>query len=224
MRILVLDTETAGLDPKDGVCEIAIIEVDENLNPVETFSSLIDPEGPISPQASGVHGIVGEDVKDAPTLEEFFEIILQDRYKHEDVIAVGHNVKFDLGFVGHCFKGEITPLCTLRLARHLYPDAPDHKLQTLRYAFGLESKGETDNHRALGDTLRCLNLLMRMSEDTGYSVPQLIELSVTPIKVQTMPFGKHKGLQLSELPYQYKKWLLDKAEIDDDLRCSLQSA
>ena len=218
MRTIVIDTETAGLDPKDGVVDLAIIEIDENFEPIAEFESLIDPEGPISPSASGVHGIVAEDVADAPTLQQFFDTTGAGVYCEEALFVVGHNVRVDLGFLAEHLRGEVVPVDTLRLARHLYPDAENHKLQTLRYAFGLEAGAA---HRAYGDTLLCLNFLRKMAEETGYSVEQLANLSAKPIIVDKMPFGKHKGLPLDDLPRGYRNWLLDKADIHDDLRFSL---
>lgn len=219
-RTIVLDTETAGLDPKDGIVDLAIIEVDRNFDPIATFESLIDPEGPISPSASGVHGITVEDVADAPTLQQFFDTTEAGVYCDAPLYVVGHNIKFDLNFLDGHFRGEVIPVCTLRLARKLYPDAENHKLQTLRYQFGLEAGAA---HRAYGDTLLCLNLLRRMAEDTGYSIDQLANMSHQPIRITKMAFGKHKGMPLDELPSHYRRWLLDKADIDDDLRYSLTS-
>lgn len=218
MRAIVIDTETAGLDPRDGVVDLAIIEIDENFDPIATFESLIDPEGPISPSASGVHGITVEDVADAPTLQQFFDTTDAGVYCEEPLYVIGHKVGFDIGFLAEHLRGEIIPVCTLRLARQLYPDAENHKLQTLRYMFGLEAGTA---HRAYGDTLLCLNFLRRMAEETGLSIEQLAEMSSRPIHVKNMPFGKHKGLPLDELPRGYRNWLLDKADIDEDLRHSL---
>jgi exodeoxyribonuclease X len=219
-RIIVTDTETAGLDPKDGVVEIAILELDQNLEVIASHYSLIDPEGPISPSASGVHGIVYDDVKDAPTLSQFFDMNGIQDYCHSPLIVIGHNVKFDIGFLANHLRGEIRPVCTLRLARALYKDVENHKLQTLRYQLGLEAGSA---HSAHGDAILCLNFLYRMIEETGYSLEELEALSVRPLQIEKMPFGKHKGMPLCDLPTSYRNWLLDKAEIDNDLRHSLMA-
>lgn len=218
MRTLVIDTETAGLDPKDGVVEVALIEVDGNLDPVVTHHSLIDPEGPISASASGVHGIVFADVADSPTLRQFFDMDGVRDYCRGPLTVIGHNVDFDIRFLARYLPDNITKVCTLRLARHLYPDAENHKLQTLRYQFGLEAGSA---HSADGDAILCLNFLRRMMDDTGFTLAEMAALSARPITVTKMPFGKHKGTPLDALPRSYRTWLLDKAEIDDDLRGSL---
>jgi len=36
-----------------------------------------------------------------------------------------------------------------------------------------------------------------------------------------MPFGKHKGLMLADLPGDYKQWLLAQGDIDPYLRKAL---
>lgn len=219
-RTITTDTETAGLDPKDGVVDLAIIEVDENLEIIASYSSLIDPEGPISPSASGVHGIVYADVADAPTLDQFFDMPGVRDYCHEPLYVVGHNIQFDLRFLANHLRGEIIPVCTLRLARKLYPNVENHKLQTLRFELGIEA-GEGNSHSAHSDTVLSLNLLRHIAAETGYNIEQLANMANQPIKIEKMPFGKHKGLPLDELPSGYRRWLLDKADIDDDLLYSL---
>jgi len=37
----------------------------------------------------------------------------------------------------------------------------------------------------------------------------------------TMPFGKHKGMLLSDIPSDYKQWLLTQGDIDPNLRKAL---
>lgn len=217
-RAIVIDTETAGLDPKDGVVEIALIEIDENFDPINSYTSLIDPEGPISPSASGVHGIVAADVADAPTLQQFFDEPGISDYCESDMYVIGHNVAFDLRFIESHLRGEIRPVCTLRLARHIFPAAENHKLQTLRYMLGLEAGSA---HSAHGDAILCLNFLLRLSNETGMTLPELAALSEKPLVIEKMPFGKHRGVPLEEIPGSYRKWLLEVAEIDNDLRHSL---
>ena len=74
LRYYIVDTETSGTDETAGVCEVAFLEIDENFNELARVQSLIDPEVMISPSASGIHGLVDDDVKDFPTLSEFFGV------------------------------------------------------------------------------------------------------------------------------------------------------
>ena len=78
-RYIVGDTETSGLSASPGVCEIAWAEIDEQGNVLDLQHSLIDPEVPICPAASGVHHITDDMVADAPTMEEFFTVANYDQ-------------------------------------------------------------------------------------------------------------------------------------------------
>ena len=217
MRTIILDTESASLDPKDGIVEIAIIEVDQNFETIEMHHSLIDPEGPISFSASGVHGIVSADVQDAPTLYQFFDTPETRKYTEEDLLIIGHNIPFDIRMVGEYLTEGCIPVCTLRLARSMYPEAENHRLQTLRYMFGLEAGAA---HSALGDTILTQNLVKMIASDLGEDAYGLMEICKNPLKVHRMSFGKHFGSLLHDLPSHYVSWLL-KQDLDDDLRHSL---
>jgi DNA polymerase III epsilon subunit-like protein len=96
---LVLDTETSGLGPKDGPCEIAMLVVDDNLNVIKEYVSLIDPEVPITVGAYNIHGINDRMVYDAPTLPEYFRVVLSNVFDAEPIRLIAHNAPFDLKFV-----------------------------------------------------------------------------------------------------------------------------
>ncbi len=68
--IIFFDLETTGIDvSKDRIVEIALIKVHVN-GSEETKEMRINPEMPIPAEASAVHGIFDEDVKDCPTFKE----------------------------------------------------------------------------------------------------------------------------------------------------------
>lgn len=219
MRVIVLDTETTGLADPIGVCELAYIEIDP-ATLLEKFRahSLIDPEMPISASASGVHRITNDMVQDAPTLDEFFKIVLQDPFANEDVIMIAHNARFDYSLVER-YLGRSLTLCTLKLAKRVFPDAENHKLATLKYLLGLGTGGHS--HGAMTDVEDALDLLYKIVEKTGYNLSELLEFQETPLLVTHMPFGKHKGLRLVDVPKSYLVWLMKQDNIDPDLEYSL---
>ncbi len=212
MKLLVLDTETTGVNDTDKVVELAWIEVDEDLQVLDRVQSLIDPEMQIPPGASGVHGITDRHVVNAPTLPEFFEFIAPQT--DEPILMIAHNAAFDVKFVkGHMPVTDV--LCTMRLAKHLYPNSPDFRLQTLRYVFGVES--DAIAHGAAGDCDVCLLVLRAMLEDSKLSLTEATELAKRPIRYTTMQFGKHKGEALADVPSGYKRWLFNQPDVDPDL-------
>ncbi len=68
--IAFFDLETTGLDvSKDRIVEIAVLKVLPG-DRKERFYSLVNPEMPIDPRATAVHGITNEKVADAPTFAQ----------------------------------------------------------------------------------------------------------------------------------------------------------
>lgn len=216
--ITVLDTETASL--QGGVCDLAIAKINENLEVEWSVESLIDPEVPISASASGIHHITDEMVWDQPTLSEFMEM-----HNHplgsDDLVVIGHNVQFDCRMLGVHLPETYRKLCTLKLARNMWPELENHKLQTLRYQFKLDAGTA---HRAMGDVMTCISLLRYVAELKGTDLAGVMELARKPLSPDTkFPFGKHKGTPLKNVPKSYVRWVLEKTEIDPDLREALAS-
>ena len=219
-RLIVLDTETSGLEEPSGVCEVAWVEFNHHFQIVDKQHSLIDPQVPISPSASGIHHITNAMVADKPTLEEFFDLVLGNPFEGQSVLMVAHNAPFDYKYVNQYLGESSQKLCTLKLARIVYPDAPDHKLPTLKYMLGI---AEGASHNALADVEACFGLLCDMSNRTGLDLEGLIRLHNTPIRITSMPFGKHKGVELTKLPRSYISWLLNLDNLDENLRFSLEN-
>lgn len=158
---------------------------------------------------------------------------------------VAHNYQYDKTILESTFNrlGEIKSikdldkkkwLCTYRLSKHLFKpneEDPDlnYQLNYLRYSFNLPADGMTV-HRAGDDSAVCLMLLKVIAEvvlssfeDTFDDLPSsfslgdyLIEIANSPIIYDVMPFGKHKGLKMTEVPDEYFKWMLNKSNILDE--------
>jgi len=221
-RIIVGDIESTGLGTDAGIVEIAWIELNDSGETKASFHSLIDPGIPIPHGASAIHGITDAMVTHEPTIEEFMQMHNYPLQEGE-IILVAHNAAFDFRFFGKHIKNALTPCCTLRLARHIYPDADNHKLSTLRYYLDLAG-AHKDAHSAMGDVKVLHALLARMGQDTGLSFTELHELANSNLPVRKMPFGKHKGVALAALDSNYVKWLLTKCEnLDENLRFSLNN-
>lgn len=224
LQILITDTETSGMSKKDGICQLGFVEVNPNLEEINRWESLIDPECPITPEASGVHGIVDADVEYAPTMAEAMSQVLVPTYgQFDNILFISHNTPFDRRFL-QPYWGIAWNLCTLRLARKLIPQAPNHKLQTLKYFLELEVETkQSEAHSALADSLDVLALLKYLVKLSGADIFDLMGFAARPEKVTHMPFGKHKGTLLEDLPPQYRAWLLGLDDLSDDIRWSLTS-
>ena len=218
MRLFAGDTETANADrTPGGVCEVALIELTEDLEYVTHFESRIDPEMAICPGASGVHGITNDEVEGCPTLSEWSELI-----HLRELGLAAHNVEFDATKLSGVFTIPIT-VDTLRLARRAYPQAPNHKLSTLVYYLGLPRPGG-NFHGAMTDTWALFYLLKQLAVDL--EAPTFTKLSVlsnTPILLEKFPnFGKHAGEDFDKVPKSYLEWCSRSlTEMDMDLKFTI---
>jgi DNA polymerase-3 subunit epsilon len=68
MRQIVLDTETTGLDPKQGhrIVEVAAIELINRKVSERSFHRYLNPEREIDSGAAEVHGLTLERLQDEP--------------------------------------------------------------------------------------------------------------------------------------------------------------
>jgi DNA polymerase III epsilon subunit-like protein len=218
IRYILGDTETTDATPDAGVCEIAFVEVDEDLNILWSEHSLIDPQKKITASASGVHGITNLEVCEAPTLQEWFDIILGRRLTG-NVVFMGHKVEFDLRHFKPYIEHLAGTLCTLKLAKRFLTDAENHKLQTLMFQYNLH---RDKSHSADGDVRTTLSLLRLLKKRSGMDLMSLALLSQQPLFVPKWPFGKHKDKPLW-YDMSYVDWAMkNMKELDSDLKWSLE--
>lgn len=156
MNVLFLDTETTGF----GNCrliEIAYAHLDGDVT-----SFRCRPPIAIEAQASAVHGMTEEMLKDLPLFEELPQY--PDVKKLiESSVVVAHNASFDIGVLEREGIYVESFIDTKRISRLLYSSLKSHRMQDLKDFFFLETKGET--HSAGGDVFVLRELFKRMSAD-----------------------------------------------------------
>ena len=98
MRYIVLDTETTGLDPDDGhkIIEIGCIEILNRNITNNTFHKYLNPNREIDVEASKIHGLTNNFLKDKPVFEEIYQE-LKEYISNSPIII--HNAPFDIGFL-----------------------------------------------------------------------------------------------------------------------------
>lgn len=215
----LVDTETTGVTKTDCVCEIAFLRIDNQCKVLGEGYSLINPQKQIHYAASAVNGITDEMVADAPTITEYMESI-GNPFLFRDVVFIAHNASFDHGMLKDFVHEEAKILDTLRLSRILYPHADSHKQAVLASMLGVKVAREKA-HSADGDLDVLRQILECMCRDAKTNVFGLLDVQKQPVPILKMPFGKHRGSKLSELPKDYISWLLNKATIEEDLRAAL---
>ena len=164
--LVVVDVETTGCDPRrHRVTEVATIHSRGDV--LESIQcTLVNAGDPVPEKIARFTGITTEMLQDAPLSEEIFASWSgQLEGKH----FVGHHVRFDLGFLveechrcGHPLHPLPPTICTVLMARRLFPHLKSRTLPALKETFSLPVE---KSHRAQDDALACFYLLRRLYEE-----------------------------------------------------------
>lgn len=164
----VIDVETTGLSPASGrIAEIGLLLVNDAWEVLDSYETLINPEGPVG--ATWVHGITSDMVEDAPLFQEVAGDVIS--FLRGSVLAA-HNLPFDRGFLfaelarAGIHVSRVPSLCTLSLARKLYPRIPSRSLGPLCSYLGIPLEHA---HTALGDCRAAYFLLQLFSRQVDIS-------------------------------------------------------
>ncbi len=141
---IVFDTETTGLDANNNeIIEYSFLKyVDNKL--VDKLSSLVKPSVPIPEFITNITHISNEMVEDYSPIDEHLPKIIE--FINGQVI-IGHNILFDIKFLESSIKRSPLELDrvkfeyidTVSLARKCIPDAPNHKLETLKNYLNIDN-------------------------------------------------------------------------------------
>ena len=215
----VIDYETTGTPADLGaeVIELAYVDVDAtSLQVTTSWHSFAKPVGPIPPQVKAVHHILEEDLADAPQINSLWPKLFQGCGLQDCLVA--HNAGFEQHFNNGQGRAWID---TYKCALVVWPDAPAHSNQTLRYWLDLDHCPDFDRakamppHRALPDAYVTAHVLIRLLKERNSA--DLVQISAEPALLRKIGFGKHKGMLFSEAPADYLQWIVDKADFDADV-------
>lgn len=228
---VILDTETNTL--KGLPIEIAFGYTQINMNDKglpeldyakdEVFHQFYSIRGePIDYAAMAVHHIIEDDIAGMPDYTEFG---LPDSVKY----IIGHNIDYDIQAIQKCGveTSHLKSICTLAMAREIYPELQAHNLSALLY-FIYNGRGQIRDriknaHSAKVDIGLTALLLRHFVSRTGIeNMEDLYAFSEQARIPKVMYFGKHKGASLCDLPPSYVSWLLNQEDVDPYLRKALQ--
>ena len=155
MREIVLDTETTGINPRDGhrIIEIGALELMHHLPTGKNLHIYINPERDIDDGAIAVHGLTNAFLSDKPLFAEIVDKFLSFI---GDAPLVIHNASFDMGFINSELEKIQYPslpmdraIDTLAMARKKFPGAQAN-LDALCRRFAIDNS-HRDLHGALVD-------------------------------------------------------------------------
>lgn len=161
---VVFDIETTGLSKyKNNITEIGAVKVSEG-KIVDKWSTFVNPREPIPQKIVELTHITDEMVADAPFIEDVLGEFLAFC---EGSVLVAHNANFDVGFIEQAAKKSNIPfdwcyLDTLMLARCLYPELPNFRLNTLSKHLQVMLE---NHHRAVDDAKATADVFVKMIEN-----------------------------------------------------------
>jgi exodeoxyribonuclease X len=251
MKVVIIDTETTGLAAPQAV-EIAIItlpddlqtfrEVDlgkilENHQSTDHFEGVFErryrPTKAIDPRASAVTGIYMKDVIHCPSIKTF-------EFPSSIEFIIAHNAVFDWGVLN---KPDVKRICTKELSQLVFAGQKglkNNKATTVtEFLFPEQGKEFTANaHGALADCKLVFYILHKVLErlpqvktwedlaklcSQGEKGKSYEELDKPATILTSLPFGKHKGVPISEVPRDYLQWLSTQPNLSPSIHLTIKS-
>lgn len=222
MKTIILDTETNKLEgnPIQIAHETFDFETQTSSERFNQHYSLDDGDS-IDFGAMAVHHILPDEIANCPHYKTF-------RLPGDVTYVVGHNVDYDIRAIQRCGVDttNIKAICTLALARMLWPDATSHSLGALLYMISMKKEVVRTHlrgaHDAMEDVRSTSWLLYKICGQLGITTAKDLFLQSEIARVPTkMAFGKHKGTAIADLPSDYVQWLLKQPDLDPYLRKAL---
>lgn len=219
-----MQQQTVAIDVETTSLELDELEIFEFATlccmDLKSANKLFGTKMPIPASVSALTHIISEDVSGIDLFDLESAEGMLERINGKYVIA--HNAKFDVTAIekyGHEFEKDKI-ICTLRMAKKLLVgdrEPESLSLGTLRYALELDVPRTMTSHRAADDAYVCAKLfeyLVDLMIEDGILdhskdyCEQIVEWLSEPIIVKEMPFGKHKGKLLEDIPMSYWDWAL----------------
>lgn len=235
----VLDTETVSTADDADIIEYSF-SVWSHADILENITKKYNTTQEISFGASAIHFLTNEDLVEFPYLKDD-SLMLETIENFGAKYFCGHNVGFDHRMINNNLirHGYNVPeqvhnkdnwIDTLRIAKKLY--AQDQSFENLKLSYlwfrlGVNKKVSRKivPHSAEDDVLMCFHVLMNMVEtlidmglidiekDIG---EELVRYSTAPMLYELMPFGKHKGMAMDEVPLNYLEWMVKNSDALDE--------
>ncbi|MCL2034631.1 MAG: PolC-type DNA polymerase III [Oscillospiraceae bacterium] len=228
---IVFDVETTGLSPNtERLTEIGAVRLSNGVV-TDTFSTFVDPEKNVPLEVVELTGITDEMLKGAPCEKDAL-LAFYDFCGSDSVILVAHNASFDMGFLSaaakRCGKScSFTYIDTVSMARSLYPNAKNYKLDTVAKYLKLPA---FQHHRACDDAKILADIFAHMVKDVAAKSAVYVSdintvcADASPKKLpsyhQILIAKNLSGLKnlyrlvsMSHLKYYYKRPLIPKSEL-----------
>ena len=215
-RLVVLDTETTGLDTRDGhrIIEVGCVEMSQRRLTGNNMHIYLQPDRDIDPGAMAVHGITNEFLIDKP---RFAHIAAELRDYLLGAELIIHNADFDVGFLEYEFALcdmplELSRVCkvtdTLAMARKQFPGQKNN-LDALCKRLGVNNSHRTLHGALLDSEILADVYLVMTGGQTALSLDQDTATGDTSVDLAaTVDMGKLKVIAANDHDSEaHQEWL-----------------
>lgn len=222
----VIDIETTGMSPPAEIIEIGRVDVVRRGDAIEIerpMARLYRPLRGIPPENMAIHHITPSD------FDEHTPVCTTERLQMAvwggtppDVL-VAHNCEFERRFISDIVTKGLPWICTFKVALRVWPDAPRHTNQVLRYwrSLALDPAVAMPPHRAGPDAWVTAHLLAELLKTT--SATEMIAWTAQPAVYPMMPIGRYRGKAWREVPTEYLAWLIERSEVSSGIKFCARS-
>ncbi|OYX27320.1 MAG: DNA polymerase III subunit epsilon [Rhodobacterales bacterium 32-66-7] len=166
LTYVVFDTETTGLNPRQGdeIVQLAAVRIVNGRRVEgEVFDTLVNPGRKIPALSTEVHGITDAMVADAPPVAE---VVRRFHKFAEGAVLIAHNAPFDMEFLRRVegrlgLTFDMPVLDTVLLSAVVFGQHEVHSLDALTHRLGITIPEEA-RHTALGDTLATADAFLKL--------------------------------------------------------------
>lgn len=213
-RFVVVDLELTNREPAQAhIVEWAAVVIEPEWfgqgGQQHTAHGLVRPPVPIPPETSAVHHITDADVATASTWEKE-SMMVRAILEGDETIVVGHTVDTERAMLAS-LNLTCRWLCTYKAALRVWPDAPAHSNEALRYylGFGTGRKQPQATHSAAHDaevTAQILRELLKLAK-----LDEMLNWTEEPALLPRCPIGDYRGDKWADVPESFLNWILHKA-------------
>lgn len=218
LREIVFDTETTGLNPKEGdkLVEIGALELINHIATGRTYHVYINPMREVPEEAFKIHGLSTEFLSNYPKFSEVAKDFLS--FVGEDGIMVAHNASFDMNFINYELKHNGIKtlenhevIDTLQIAKSKFPGAR-HNLDALCKRFNIDNSKRT-KHGALLDAELLAEVYLELlgGAEPSMNLEQKVDKSfIENIYVQSEKKYEKRSFKLNEQEQKEHEDFLEK--------------
>jgi exodeoxyribonuclease X len=222
---IAIDLETTSREPEQAhVVEWAALVSNDPLHDMQPtmHGSLVKPPVPIPPETSAIHHIIDEDVEHEAGWVHHGALVYEIFRRNAISYAVAHNVDMERKVLAPLVLPCIW-ICTYRASLRVWPDAPSHSNEGLRYWLKLGGGRKAYNrpHTAPHDAKVTAQVFEKLIE-AGATLEDMMQWTNEPALLPRCPIGDWRGKPWAEVDDGFLHWILRKIFDRDDVRFCAQ--